>query len=145
MSVKDKMSASTIADHMEPRIPVNQESSLVRISPLRWVYGSRTPAVSRFHTDFHLGGNALISDILKLVASNLDSAGLEQMQAASSGMWEICAHEKHFRVYTAESEDTPHIAGDGWDERYECDDGYDRWDELYNDDHLEDWQRDDDY
>ena len=80
---------------------------------------------------------------MKRGAANLDSADLKQMQGVSSGMWELCAHEKHVRLYTAEIEDTPHIADDGWDERYECNEGYDRWDELYNDDHLDDWQRDD--
>ena len=134
------MSTCTIADHMEPKIPVTKESDLIRISPLRWVYGSRTPVVSRWPTDFHLAGNALISDILKIVASNLRSAEFAQLQVASAGLWQFCVHETQIRHFQDGSEFAPN--DNGYDERYECDDGYDRWDELYNEDHLDDWADD---
>ena len=135
------MFTSTIADHMETKNQqTEQENDLVRLSPLRWVCGTRTHSVSRWPSDFHIGKNTVIHDILQLVASNLDSTGLSHLQEASGSLWEFGEQERRRRnmpeeVTLWEQED--------FDERYECYDTYDKWDQIYNDDHLDDWDCDD--
>ena len=137
------MHSFTIADHMEPKVAGDQQCSFYRLSPLRWGYTSRPPAVTNSQVDFFLGENSLTIDVLRVIACDLDPSALARLQAASYGLWELCKNEDGLRRIHDLDDHTPHI-DDGWDERYECDDGYDKWDELYNDDHLDNWDDDHD-